>query len=70
MGRSPPTAQPCSQTATIAAMSERNDHSRKDQNASSSGAWRHILMWTVFGLTLVVTIIIVLQAMLLTTGFA
>ena len=51
-------------------MSERNDHSRKDQNASSSGAWRHILMWTVFGLTLVVTIIIVLQAMLLTKGFA
>ena len=34
------------------------------------GAWRHILMWTVFGLTLVITVVIVVQAMLLTIGFA
>ena len=34
------------------------------------GAWRHILMWTVFGLTLLVTVVIVVQAMLLTIGFA
>ena len=34
-----------------------------------SGAWWHILIWTAFGLTLVITVAIVVQAILKTTGF-
>ena len=43
---------------------------RETSRGKPGGAWRHILMWTVFGLTLVVTVVIVVQAMLLTVGFA
>ena len=31
--------------------------------------WRYIIMWTTFGVTLVVTVVVVVQAILKTTGF-
>ncbi len=45
---------------------QRNEGSKR----KPYGAWRHILMWTMFGLTLVITIVIVVQTILRTTGFA
>lgn len=52
-------------------MSKAEERTGKEvSRGNPGGAWRHILMWTVFGLTLVVTVVIVVQAMLMTIGFA
>lgn len=52
-------------------MRKAQDRTGKDAGSGKpGGAWRHILMWTAFGLTLLVTVVIVVQAMLLTIGFA
>lgn len=56
---------------TMPPMSKAEDRpGRETIKGKPGGAWRHILMWTAFGLTLVVTVVIVVQAMLLTIGFA
>ena len=48
----------------------RHDASRDSGSVKKPrGAWRHILVWTAFGLTLVITLVIGIQAMLQTTGF-
>ena len=48
----------------------RHDANRESGSVEKpQGAWRHILAWTVFGLTLAITVIIGIQAMLQTTGF-
>lgn len=52
-------------------MRKAQDRTGKDAGGGKpGGAWRHMLMWTAFGLTLLVTVVIVVQAMLLTIGFA
>lgn len=52
-------------------MRKAQDRTGKDAGGGKpGGAWRHILMWTAFGLTLLVTVVIVVQAMLLTIDFA
>ena len=39
-------------------------------DAPPKGAWRPVLMWTAFAATLLITVIIVVQAILLTRGFS
>lgn len=52
-------------------MRKAQDRTGKDAGGGKpGGAWRHILMWTAFGLTLLVTVVVVVQAMLLTIDFA
>ena len=61
----------CSTGVTMPLMSKVEDRSGKGfSRGKPRGAWRHIMMWTVFGLTLVITVAIVVQAMLLTIDFA
>lgn len=51
-------------------MNERDPNTEQGSGPPKpGGAWRHILIWTAFGLTLVITVIIVVQAILKTTGF-
>ena len=45
------------------------DRSDGQPDAKPGSPWRYIIMWTTFGVTLVVTVIVVVQAILKTTGF-
>lgn len=51
--------------------STSNDEQGPGRNADASpkGVWRPILLWAAFAATLVITVIIVVQAILQTTGF-
>lgn len=54
----------------IASMDEPPENRSDAQPDAKPGSpWRYIIMWTTFGVTLVVTVIIVVQAILKTTGF-
>ena len=54
----------------IASMNESPENRSDGQPDAKPGSpWRYIIMWTTFGVTLVVTVIIVVQAILKTTGF-
>jgi len=43
---------------------------RRNADAPSKGVWRPILLWAGFAATLVITVIIVVQAILQTKGFS
>jgi len=54
----------------IAIVSDPRDNLSEGEPSSKPGSpWRYIFMWTAFGVTLVVTLVIVVQAILKTTGF-
>ena len=47
----------------------REERSDSQPDAKPGNPWRYVIMWTAFGVTLVVTVIVVVQAILKTTGF-
>ena len=54
----------------IAAVDDSPESRAESQPQPKPGnPWRYIVMWTAFGVTLVVTVIVVVQAILKTTGF-
>lgn len=54
----------------IAVVSDPRDNRSEGEPSSKPGSpWRYIIMWTTFGVTLVVTVVVVVQAILKTTGF-
>ena len=54
----------------IAAVNDSPESRTDNAPDSKPGSpWRYIFMWTAFGVTLVVTVVIVVQAILKTTGF-
>ena len=47
----------------------RANRSEGEPSSKPGSPRRYIIMWTTFGVTLVVTVVVVVQAILKTTGF-